>query len=146
MTEGLRLLLGSGALPNTTSDSKRWMRSNHLSFEFLLVMLNCTDLQHQANHGFCVECFEGIVHPNINTLSSFTHPHVCTFLLWNTKEDILKNVGNQTVLGPNDLYFCPYDRNQWHLKPFGYQHSSKYILCSMEKSKSCRFGDMRVSK
>ncbi len=47
---------------------------------------------------------KGIVHPKIKILSSFTHPQVvlhlyeCFFLL-NTKEDILKKVCNQAVLG-----------------------------------------------
>ncbi len=30
------------------------------------------------------------------------------FLLWNTKEDILKNVGNRTASGPIDFHFCPH--------------------------------------
>jgi len=33
-------------------------------------------------------------YPKMKILSSFTHH--CTFLMWNTKYDILKNVGNQT--------------------------------------------------
>ncbi len=38
-----------------------------------------------------------IIHPQI--LSSFTHPQVVPNLYGKTKEDILKNVGNQTVAG-----------------------------------------------
>ncbi len=50
--------------------------------------------------------FTGIVHPNIYILLSFTHPQVVptcmnVFLLLNTNEDILKNVGNRAVLGHN---------------------------------------------
>ncbi len=44
-----------------------------------------------------------IVHSKMKMLSSFTHPQVFTcmssFLLLSTKEDILKNVGHQTVDG-----------------------------------------------
>ncbi len=49
---------------------------------------------------------KGIVHPEIIILSLFT-PLCCTkpvlifVLVLNTKEDILKNVGNQTVAGPH---------------------------------------------
>lgn len=43
------------------------------------------------------------------------------FLLWNVKEDILRNDS--------------YSGSQWSPKRFGYQHSSKYfILCSTEDS------------
>ncbi len=71
-------------------------------------------------------------------------PMYVFFLLWNTKEEILKNIGNQAVLSPNDLYFCPYNGNQWHLKPLGYQHSSKCVLCSMQGKQV--WDNMRVSK
>ncbi len=52
------------------------------------------------------------------------------FLLWNSKEHILKNVGNQAVMVPNDfhMFFKPYDGSQWELKLLGYQHSTKYLL------------------
>jgi len=47
-------------------------------------------------------------HLIIYILSSFTHPQVVSNLTWmnfilllNTKDDILKNVGNQTVYGPH---------------------------------------------
>ncbi len=48
--------------------------------------------------------FKGIVHPNILILSLFTQscctkPVLIIILVLNTKEDILKNVGNQTVAG-----------------------------------------------
>ncbi len=51
----------------------------------------------------CRQCVKGIVHPKMKILSSFTHPQVfqtCmnVFVLLNTKEDILKNVGNRAVL------------------------------------------------
>jgi len=54
----------------------------------------------------------------------------------NTKQDILKNVGNQTV----DVAFFPtMEVNGVHL--FDYQHSLKYLLfCSTEET------NMRVSK
>ncbi len=47
---------------------------------------------------------KGTVHPKMKILSSFTHPQVVPnlyefFLLPNTKEDILKKVCNQAVLG-----------------------------------------------
>jgi len=47
--------------------------------------------------------FKEIIHPpqKMKFLSLFTHPHCFkNFFFLNTKEDILKNVGNQTVDGP----------------------------------------------
>ncbi len=41
----------------------------------------------------------GVVHPNMNILSSMFQTWMSFFLLMNTKEDMLKNVGNQTVDG-----------------------------------------------
>jgi len=59
--------------------------------------------------------------------------HVNFFLLLNTKDDILKNVGNQTV----DFFFFHKEVNGHQL--FGYRHSSKYLpLCS--ERNSFRFG------
>jgi len=50
----------------------------------------------------------GRVHPKVKILSSFTHPHVVptylSFFMWNTKEDILKNVGCQTISVPIDFH------------------------------------------
>jgi len=43
---------------------------------------------------------KGIVQPKMKILSAFTHPQVVPNLL-NTKEDILKNVVNQTGPGPH---------------------------------------------
>lgn len=50
-------------------------------------------------------------------------------LLQNTKDDILKTFGNQTVLAETDIlrlfiYFCVH-RSQWLPKLFGYQQSSE---------------------
>jgi len=91
------------------------------------------------NFHFWVEYpFKGIVHSKIVIMSSFTHPQVVPiFLLLNTKKDILKNVGNQTM--------TPI---VWRTKPFGpvnqqfgFQHCSKYfLLCSAEDRNSWRFG------
>ncbi len=51
----------------------------------------------------------------------------------------LKNWPLKSVLGPIE-YFCPYYGSQWNLKPFGYQHSSKYLLlCFTENRKPYRF-------
>jgi len=51
-----------------------------------------------------VPTLKGIVHLKKKKLSSFTHPQVVSnlyeFLLLNTKEDISKNVSNQTVDRP----------------------------------------------
>ncbi len=52
---------------------------------------------------------KGIVHPKMKILSSFTHPQVVPNLyeflvLPNTKEDILKKVCNQAVLGHHWLH------------------------------------------
>ncbi len=59
------------------------------------------------------------------------------FLLLNTKEDILKNVENQTVA----IDFHSMEKNTVEVfgnqKLFNYQHSSKYIrLCSTEERNS----------
>ncbi len=58
------------------------------------------------------------------------------FVLLNTKEDILKNVGNRAVLGHYWLpcYFSFYCGSQWCPKQPGYKLSSEYIpLCSAEQ-------------
>ncbi len=46
---------------------------------------------------------KGMVHPKIVFLTLFTHSQSCInfFNVLNTKDDILKNVGNQTVAGPH---------------------------------------------
>ncbi len=46
------------------------------------------------------------------------------FSFTNIKEDVLKNVGNQTVLVPIDFHyiFCPYLRSQWEPKLLDCQH------------------------
>ncbi len=50
--------------------------------------------------------FKGTVQPKMK-IRSFTHPHVvpnlyeCLSSAEHNKEDILKNVGNQTVAGPH---------------------------------------------
>ncbi len=91
-----------------------------------------------------------IVHPQMKwfchhllTLMSSFQTCMTFFFMQNTKEDNLKNVGNQRVLIPIDLHctFCPYNRFQWELNLFGYQYSSKYLpLCFTEVSQSYRFG------
>ncbi len=49
---------------------------------------------------------KGIVHPKVKIQSSFIHTHAipnlyeCFFFLLNSKDNILKNMGNQTVDGP----------------------------------------------
>ncbi len=56
--------------------------------------------------------------PKIQILS-FTQPIYVVpnydFLHWIKIRTFLKNVGNQTVLVPNDFHFifCPYNRSQW---------------------------------
>ncbi len=42
---------------------------------------------------------KGIVHPKMIILSSFTHQTCMNVFVLNTKEDILKKVCNQAVLG-----------------------------------------------
>jgi len=60
------------------------------------------------------------------------------FLLLNT-EDILKNVGNQTVDVTNDFYsiFFSYYERQWRRQLSGYPH---FLKCSAEEINSYRFG------
>jgi len=45
---------------------------------------------------------KGIVHPKIKILSSFTHPQVIPNLYeFHQKDDIMKNMDNQTFDGPH---------------------------------------------
>ncbi len=53
------------------------------------------------------------------------------------KEDILKNVGNQTTLEPFDFHFM-------EKKTLG--HLSEYILCSKEDKVMQVWNDVRVNK
>ncbi len=66
------------------------------------------------------------------------------FVLLNTKEDILKNVGNRAVLGTIDfhsIFFFPTMEVNGAPKQPGYKLSSKYLpLCSAEQRHSYRFG------
>ncbi len=66
------------------------------------------------------------------------------FLLSNIKEDILKNVGKQTVSVPIDFHYMDEEKKNtvvnWKLKLFGYQHSSEYLLLCSIKKESHRFG------
>ncbi len=83
--------------------------------------------------------FKGMVHPKMKIQPSFIlalklfQTCMSFFLLLNTKEDILKNVGNQTA---DDLHWLPYDKRSRKKNTmevdgdhqmFGYQHSSKYL-------------------
>ncbi len=91
----------------------------------------------------------GKVNLKMKILSSFTHPHLrftlvptCMsfFLLFNTKEDILKIVGNQRVASSHRLI-----RGINTMEVNGYQqmfffpHSSKYLLV-LNRRNSYRFG------
>ncbi len=49
-----------------------------------------------------------------------------TFFLLNTKEDILKNVGNSFGSHSPSLYG---QKVQWDIKLFGYHHSSQIFFC-----------------
>jgi len=60
------------------------------------------------------------------------------FLQLNIKEDILKNVGNQTVECRSDFHSMEEKKNTSEVNGFGqlfgYRHSSKYLLlCSTEE-------------
>jgi len=52
-------------------------------------------------------------------------------LLLNTKEEILKNVGNHPVDGIDLVGQNTKEVNSYH-KLSGYQHSSKYLLLKLE--------------
>ncbi len=84
---------------------------------------------------------KGIVHPKTTNLSRFTNPQVIPnlnnfCLLLNTKEDTLKNVGNQRC-----FYWVTEDQ-----KLFAFPHSSKYLLlCSTEETTVCRFRTIWVN-
>jgi len=88
---------------------------------------------------------KGIVHPKMSILSSFVRffqTCMSFFLLLNTNEDILKNVGKWTVDG---LHCLPWKKNTMEVNGahqlFSYWHSSKYLrLCSTEERNSYRFG------
>jgi len=49
------------------------------------------------------------------------------FLLWNTKEDILRNVS---------VLCCPYNGSQWSPKRFCYLHSLKYLFSVLQKKET----------
>ncbi len=80
----------------------------------------------------------GIVHPKMEILSSFTHPEVfpnlyeCVCL--NTNEDILKKVCNRAVLCNNDFH----SRREI---PLCFPHSSEYLHLCSEQTHSYRFGN-----
>ncbi len=84
---------------------------------------------------------KGIVH-HLVTLMSF-QTCMTLFLLWKTKEHILKNDGSLKVSVPIDLH-CKdnkYNGSQWEQKLVGYKHSSKrLLLCSVEDRNASRFG------
>ncbi len=65
------------------------------------------------------------------------------FVLLNTEEDILKNVGNRAVLGTIDfrsIFFPTMEVNDAPKQP-GYKLSSTYLpLCSAEQRYSYMFG------
>lgn len=57
------------------------------------------------------DCARGIVYPKMNILSKCTHPHVITnlydllsFFLWNTKEDILRNISTVFVQNNSGMH------------------------------------------
>ncbi len=61
------------------------------------------------------------------------------FVLLNTKEDILKNLGNRAVLG--QVFVFPTMEINGAPKQPDYKHNSKYRpLCSEEQTHSYRFG------
>ncbi len=65
------------------------------------------------------------------------------FVLLNTKEDILKNVGNSSSGAPltSMVFFFPTMEVNGAPKQPGYKLSSKYLpLCSAEQRHSYRFG------
>jgi len=82
---------------------------------------------------------------------SFPHPQIMNlFLQLNTKEDILKNVGNQifdgTPLTSIVFVFHTMEVNGAH-QLFSNPYSSKYlILCLTEKKFIKVWNDLRVSK
>ncbi len=54
--------------------------------------------------------FKRVVHIELKIMSSFMHPNVISnlfdfiYYLWNTKDYILKNAHNQTILVHNDFH------------------------------------------
>jgi len=94
---------------------------------------------------FLQNLFEGIVHPKMKMLSSFTHlqivPNLCEFL--SSVEH--KRRYFEECQWPNHWlpYFFPHTMkvNGAH-QLFGYWHSSKYLLflCTTEERNSHRFG------
>ncbi len=73
---------------------------------------------------------------NDDTILKLFPTCMTVFLVWNMKEGVLKNVGNQRVLVLIDFHciFWAYNGCQWEPKLFGNQHSSKYNFTS------CKFG------
>jgi len=82
--------------------------------------------------------FKGIVHPKMNIYS----PSCCSKPVWVSfsKEDTMKNVGNQTVVGLHWLISPIMEVCAVH-QLFDYQHSSKYLLlCSTDQRNSYKAG------
>ncbi len=100
------------------------------------------------------DVIKGIVHPKWKIMSLFTHPHLIPHLYvcfsgLNTKENILKNTGNQTVDGSHWLPSCGWGLDmevsgycQWNCLFLQKEPNySKYLLlCSSEARNSYRFG------
>ncbi len=106
--------------------------------------VGCFGSVKRYNDTFC--SIKGTVHPKIKQfchhLLSLKYFQTCmnVFVLPNTKEDILKNVGNRAVLG-NSMFFPTMEVNGVPKQP-DYKLSSKYLpLCSAEQTHSYRFGN-----
>ncbi len=82
-----------------------------------------------------------LVHLQMTFLSvyfpSLFQTFMTDFLLWNTKEDILKNVGNQMVLCSIDLdnMTKKYYGGQWDPKWFGSEYQN-ILFCVLQKTET----------
>ncbi len=87
----------------------QWLR-NFAHTDFVTLLMSGTEHDITLQYKWIHESVKGIVHLEIKMQSSVTHPHVIPnsyhfLFLWNIKDDILKNDGNQTVSVPFDIYF-----------------------------------------
>ncbi len=70
----------------------------------------------------------------------FLHTYMSFFLLLNTKEDSLKNVGKQNVDGSHWVFFPPAMEVNGYRQLSGAEHSSNvHLLCSTQETNSYMF-------
>ncbi len=145
------IVLSSTYISSTVTQTHIWAFRGNLEIYILIAFVRlrdsnvgCFESVKRYNDTFCL--IKGTVHPKMKQfchhLLSLKYFQTCmnVFVLPNTKEDILKNVGNRAVLG-NSMFFPTMEVNGVPKQP-DYKLSSEYLpLCSAEQTHSYRFGN-----